>query len=557
MANAVWYDNWKDIYELLNPVEEFNVYVVPILFGCVIFILLVDVIAAVIWYVQKKRKLMLGFQAFEAQRSSVTSPIAVVLQICATLKPMLSPNDQLRIEQVMSLLVDGAKVEMENSVFSREDNQYLATLTNLPLQSRDQRTGLTITTTANAPNTTVTGVKKAHGSHTGSSSGKSNSEDGGDRSVEMSSLPGESNSQKGLESDEEAESSRKKRKWGIVGRKKEEDTSDKPFERILAAHGAVLDDWKFDCFEFTKRCHNHPLPVACVYFWKKFELIDDKTVTAERVYAWAQRMEEMYFNNPFHNATHATDVLQSTAWLISRKEVSSWMSRDDILALLFSAVIHDVGHVARRNEFLSVTNSSLAITFNDCSILENNSLALAFRAMMDNDRVNLFLNFSPDRRRAIRKTVIALVRATDMKEHFTLTESFKAKLDLGKFEPSTNADDRLLLQKMILKLSDLAGVMRGYHISKIVAAHLFEEFLQQGDEEKSLGLPVSEYMDRNNTSIDKCEMVFIQTFSIPMMQAYHRYCSSADEPSLLLMDSYEKWKLRAKKAKMGPYKAKL
>jgi len=88
------------------------------------------------------------------------------------------------------------------------------------------------------------------------------------------------------------------------------------------------------------------------------------------------------------------------------------------------------------------------------------------------------------------------------------------------------------------------------------AARLFEEFLQQGDEEKSLGIPVSEYMDRNHTCLDRCEMVFIQTFCIPMMQAFHRFCSSADEPSLLLMDNFEKWKSRAKNAKMGPYKVK-
>jgi len=174
--------------------------------------------------------------------------------------------------------------------------------------------------------------------------------------------------------------------------------------------------------------------------------------------------------------------------------------------------------------------------------------------MQDNDHVNLFLHISPERRRAIRKTVIALVRATDMKDHFTIVESFKAKLDLGKFEPATNADDRLLLQKIILKLADLAGIMRLYHVSKIGAERLFEEFLQQGDEEKTLGLPVSEFMDRDHTSLERCEMIFMDTFTVPMMQAFHRYCSSADEPSLLLMSNYEKWKHHAKKAKMGPYR---
>ena len=53
----------------------------------------------------------------------------------------------------------------------------------------------------------------------------------------------------------------------------------------------------------------------------------------------------------------------------------------EVLAALVAAVIHDVDHPGRNNQFLVVTEDPLAILYNDESVLENHHLALAFELM--------------------------------------------------------------------------------------------------------------------------------------------------------------------------------
>ena len=55
--------------------------------------------------------------------------------------------------------------------------------------------------------------------------------------------------------------------------------------------------------------------------------------------------------NPYHNAIHGADVLITTHNLISSTGFAAWMTDIEILALLFSAMIHDVEHTGTTNNF--------------------------------------------------------------------------------------------------------------------------------------------------------------------------------------------------------------
>jgi hypothetical protein len=56
------------------------------------------------------------------------------------------------------------------------------------------------------------------------------------------------------------------------------------------------------------------------------------------------------------------------------------MFQDEIddLALLFSALMHDVNHTGKNNVFEASTFSDLAIRYNNKSILENHHCAISF-----------------------------------------------------------------------------------------------------------------------------------------------------------------------------------
>ena len=86
-------------------------------------------------------------------------------------------------------------------------------------------------------------------------------------------------------------------------------------------------------------------------------------------------------SNPYHNCIHATDVLLATNYMLGSKALLDVFSSLEILAALFAALIHDVGHPGRTNQFLINTRHELALLYNDNSVLENHHLALAFKTM--------------------------------------------------------------------------------------------------------------------------------------------------------------------------------
>jgi hypothetical protein len=50
--------------------------------------------------------------------------------------------------------------------------------------------------------------------------------------------------------------------------------------------------------------------------------------------------------------------------------------------------------------------------------------------------------------------------------------------------------------------------------------NMFEEFYKQGDMEKSLDLPISKFMDRENTNREKAFSNYLAVVSKPLFVAY-------------------------------------
>jgi len=59
------------------------------------------------------------------------------------------------------------------------------------------------------------------------------------------------------------------------------------------------------------------------------------------------------------------------------------MTSLEVLAILIAAAIHDVEHTGTTNSFHMLSNSELALLYNDKSILENHHLHTAFKLMQD------------------------------------------------------------------------------------------------------------------------------------------------------------------------------
>lgn len=69
--------------------------------------------------------------------------------------------------------------------------------------------------------------------------------------------------------------------------------------------------------------------------------------------AFLSRVEQGYkhHGNPYHNATHGADVLQTVHYLVHTTGLETWFCELEVLALLLAAVIHDLDHTGTTNTF--------------------------------------------------------------------------------------------------------------------------------------------------------------------------------------------------------------
>ncbi|KAL0234478.1 hypothetical protein PCE1_001514 [Barthelona sp. PCE] len=180
--------------------------------------------------------------------------------------------------------------------------------------------------------------------------------------------------------------------------------------------------------------------------------------------------------NPYHSRVHAADVLQCVHFLLTSCGLERGLTDLEIFALLFSAVIHDVGHPGTTNQFQINKQTHLALVYNDRSVLENHHLSAVFMGVLSDKNMNILSSMPREEQMTFRKHVIDLVLATDMAKHFDILGSFKTRLQGMDEYVFTEEADRLLLTQMIMKVADISNPARPRPIAYRWAQHVMEEF---------------------------------------------------------------------------------
>ena len=61
-----------------------------------------------------------------------------------------------------------------------------------------------------------------------------------------------------------------------------------------------------------------------------------------------QDVEGAYRDNPYHNSTHAADVVQGLCAVFARNAFAAQLTDLEMLSMLLACAIHDVGHPGSR-----------------------------------------------------------------------------------------------------------------------------------------------------------------------------------------------------------------
>lgn len=293
---------------------------------------------------------------------------------------------------------------------------------------------------------------------------------------------------------------------------------------------------EFDIHDFAKTVgKKNVLPYIGKMIFTAFDLT--YLIDTSKLDSFLDSISKGYLDVPYHNCVHGADVTQTLAnWIFSSKlEETASLTDNEVLAVLSACMAHDIGHPGTNNAFQTNSYSDYALTYNDTSILENYHCSFFFKLCRKSEN-NIFSKLSDAEYRQFRKRIIECIIATDMVFHAKIVSQMKGKImnykdslqekgETGQFIPMINKDSTSLFDEQqsvlnfMIHTADIAHNSKPFKISHKWTDYLMEEFWQQGDKEKKLGLPISFLCDRTTADVPKGQIGFFKAIIMPTFDA--------------------------------------
>ncbi|KAG2486561.1 hypothetical protein HYH03_014732 [Edaphochlamys debaryana] len=349
----------------------------------------------------------------------------------------------------------------------------------------------------------------------------------------------------------------------------------------LLAVAASPGQWQFNMFQLAEASGGHALSTLGFFLCVKEGLVSRFGLKPTTLARLLRTLEAGYTDNPYHNATHAADVLRSLhVLLMGTRLTDHYLDPLGLLAAYMAAIVHDLGHPGLTGDFLVATSAPLALRYNDNSPLESHHASAAFTLLAERPELDALAPLSKEQRSALRKMVIDLVLGTDMKQHFAMIAQYKAvrrpmkegestsrgmspserntggggAADAAADAPAGNGaaaltgplpldeTERLLSLQMCLKAADLGHLGSELEVHKRWLAALEEEFFLQGDREKALGLPISPLFDRSKQGASKSQVGFFDFVALPLIRTLGEAFPGARPIQACFEANYAHWK---------------
>ncbi|CEP15107.1 hypothetical protein [Parasitella parasitica] len=246
--------------------------------------------------------------------------------------------------------------------------------------------------------------------------------------------------------------------------------------------------------------------------------------------------------NPYHNFRHAVDVLQANYYFLCRLGVLEPMDPSvtfpenqsvikslfhplDIFALLMASIGHDVGHPGVNNSFMITTSAPLAILYNDKSVLESFHAMSFFHLLREHCFSQLTDLRSNPEYATFRKIVVNSILATDMSMHDEYVAKIQDQAQRLKrneidFEDKAVCEkEKILICGALIKCADISNCARPFESARRWAQILAEEFFEQGDLEKELGMSVLPINERGKIPLEDFQLTFKRFVALKLFES--------------------------------------
>ncbi|KAI9142015.1 hypothetical protein BKA69DRAFT_1028073, partial [Paraphysoderma sedebokerense] len=221
--------------------------------------------------------------------------------------------------------------------------------------------------------------------------------------------------------------------------------------------------------------------------FSRLGILDTLGIKAARFLEFLVDVEKGYFENPYHNFFHATDVTYMVYYVLNDLNAKQHFTEVEIISIMLAALCHDIGHPGKNNLFQINSASALAKKYNNQSVLEAYSADLADGLIAKHGLLQSV--------GILRQAILA----TDMSHHYSLVKEMADLVEseiFGDLILNEDDDSEEGSLKIILHAADISNTIRPWQICKQWSDLVLREHFEQGDYEKSNSLPISPNMDR-------------------------------------------------------------
>mmetsp|Transcript_16708 Transcript_16708/g.47968 ORF Transcript_16708/g.47968 Transcript_16708/m.47968 type:complete len:517 (-) Transcript_16708:176-1726(-) len=309
-----------------------------------------------------------------------------------------------------------------------------------------------------------------------------------------------------------------------------------------------IKSWHFDPLQYTAEALVPVFSQTLLYY----DLPTKYSLDVATLDNFARRvMEKHDAAVPYHNWFHGVAAVQLSFCLLTLGGADEYLTDEEIMALLFGALIHDVGHPGTNNQFEVARGTYLAKKYNNQAVLEANSVDVAYESILTEEGCDIYQRLKEEMGREEEVTrILDLARdyvlATDTADHGTMLEELAAIGDAttgvlnsttnskGTTTPATpttaaslspwNKEDpahRSLLAKTIIHTADISNpAAPSFVVARDWCLRISTEFHHQVEEEKRLGLPVTSFMDGlvDEYAIAKQQQGFYRFMALPLFE---------------------------------------
>lgn len=246
-----------------------------------------------------------------------------------------------------------------------------------------------------------------------------------------------------------------------------------------------------------------------------------------------RRVRLHYRANPFHNFFHAVSVLHAAWMLAGLPSVAKRLKPLDTLALLLSALGHDLDHPGHTNALERHLGTQLAQTHNSASILERHhasTLVALIRGQGGFGGQQHLLQALPhQQRRALEEACIAAVLSTDLATHDELMKRIE-------LPPQQHALSTPTLVAALLHAADLGAQAYSPVATQLNwVARIKAEFRGQAWLEEALGFPRSPNFVGlfDERQFAQSQEGFLSHFVLPLWSSLERLAPGELDDALL------------------------